>query len=268
MKEAGKKKVELKQSFATEKIKELEVNNESWDIEFKRAESAKITIRAKGKQKDKKKAPVTIEQDGNKIIVNQKDQKGGIPGFTFGKAGTITIFIPKSGINALTLNNSDGDIKMKDVAAENIVISNDAGSEKIEGLSSHKGTFTSKDGEVSMKQSSIKELTMTSAAGGTYLTGVTSPKMTITSTDGEVSVKDTEEAESLSIETKSGDITVSYKDAPRSLALTANSDSSDITVDLDGFMETKDTQKGKDGTIGDAANKVALLSKNGVINVN
>ncbi|GIN88488.1 hypothetical protein J6TS2_48740 [Heyndrickxia sporothermodurans] len=263
--EAEKKKVEIKKSFAVEEIEEVEINNESWDIEFNNTESSKIIIAANGKQLDKKNDPVTIQNDGNKIIVNQQDQKGGIPGFSFGKKGTISISIPNNGVHTITLNNSDGDIKLKDITTKNIVISNDAGSEKIEGLSADKAKFTSKDGELNLKQSSLKDLTIASAAGDTYLTGVTSTKMTITSTDGEVSVKDTKEGESLLIETKSGDINVLYREAPRSLSLAANSDSSDITVDLDHYIEKKNTKKSKEGSIGDSTNKVELLSKSGVI---
>lgn len=197
----------------------------------------KITIEVEGKQKDKKNDPVTITNDGKKIEVNQKDQKGIFEGFSFGKKGTIYISIPNNEVDTITLNNSFGDIKMNDVTTKNIVISNDSGAEKIEGLSAVKGKFTSKDGELSLKDSSLKELTVDSNTGDNYLTSVTSPKMKITSTDGEVSIKGVKEGKSLFVETKSGDISVSYKKAPTSLKLTANSDSSDITVDLDSFKK-------------------------------
>ncbi|MGE8203612.1 DUF4097 family beta strand repeat-containing protein [Heyndrickxia sp. NPDC080065] len=267
IKDVGKKNVEIKKSFAVDRINEIEINNESWDVEFKHTESKKITIAAEGKQLDKEKDPVTIENDGNKIIVKQQDKKGGRQGFSFGKKGTILISIPQNGVDTITLNNSDGDIKMKDVTTKNIVILNEAGSEKIEGLSADKGKFTSKDGEVQLNHSSLKELTVDSTAGDIYMKSVISPKMKITSTDGEVSIKDTKEGESLFIETKSGDITVTYKEAPTSLTLTANSDSSDITVALDHFNRKNNTEKSKEGSIGDGANKVELLSKNGIINV-
>lgn len=265
MKDAEKKNVEIKKSFAVDHIEEVEINNESWDVEFKHTESNKITIAVIGKQLDKEKEPVTIENDGNKIIVNQQDKKGGIQGFSFGKKGTISISIPQKGVDTITLNNSDGDIKLNDVTTKNIVITNDSGSEKMKGLSAEKGRFTSKNGELRLSNSSFNELTISSTSGDNYVTSVTSPKMKITSTDGEVSVKDIKEGKSLLVETKSGDITVSYKEAPTSLSLTANSDSSDITVDLNGFKKKKDTEKSKEGTIGGAANKVELLSKNGTL---
>lgn len=266
IKEVGGKRFEKENSFEADSIKEIEINNESWDIEFKNTESKKITISVEGKQQDKKDDPVTMKQNGKKIVVNQQDQ--GIEGFSFGKKGTIYISIPKDEVDAIIVNNKFGDIKMNNVTTKNVVISNDSGTEKIEGLSADKGKFTSKDGELRLKDSSLKELTVASTTGDSYLTSVISPKMKITSTDGEVSIKDTKEGKSLLVETKSGDITVSYNEAPTSLTLAANSDSSDITVNLDGFKKRQQTKKSKEGTIGDGLNKLGLLSKHGTINVN
>ncbi|MFD3448999.1 DUF4097 domain-containing protein [Microbacteriaceae bacterium 4G12] len=257
-----------KKSFEVDRIEEIEINNESWDIEFQNTEANQIKIEAEGKQKDKKKIPVTIINDGKKIVVNQKDLKGAFEGFNFGKKGTIYISIPKNEVDAITLNNKFGDIKMNGIATKNIVISNDSGAEKMEGLSADTGKLTSKDGELSLKDSSFKELTVASTTGDNYITSVTSPKMRITSTDGEVAIKDIKEGKLLFVKTKSGDIAVSYKEAPTSLMLTANSHSSDITVNLNHFKKKTNTEKSKEGTIGDASNKVEVFSKDGTIHIN
>lgn len=260
----GTDSFQKEKSFDSAIIEEIEINNESWNIVLKHTESKRITITAEGKQKDKKSDPVTIENKGNKIVVNQLGEKEGLQGFSFGKSGTISISIPDNEIETITLSNSNGDIAMKNIATNTLVVSNDSGSETITGLSAEKGRFTSKDGELKLENSSFKELIVASKAGDSYITSVTSPKMKITSTDGEVSVKDAEEGESLFVETKSGDITVSYKTAPTSLQFTANSDSADITVGLDN-KEIKNTEKSKEGRIGDASNKVKLLSTYGTI---
>ncbi|MFJ8529848.1 DUF4097 family beta strand repeat-containing protein [Bacillus sp. NPDC094106] len=269
LKEVRVKSFEKETSFTVDSVEEIEVNNENWNVEFKNAESKKVTISAEGKQKDKKNDPVTVKNDGKKIIVNQQDQKGGfIEGFSFGKKGTIYISIPKNEVDTIILHNRSGDIKMNDVTTKNIVLSNVSGSEKIEGLSAEKGTFTSQAGELSVKDSSLKELSVSSTTGDNYITNVTTPKMKVTSTDGEVSIKDIKEGKSLLVETESGDIGVSYKEAPTSLMLTANSNSSDITVNLNELKKKTNTEKSKEGTIGDASNKVELLSKKGTININ
>ncbi|TQR20512.1 DUF4097 domain-containing protein [Psychrobacillus vulpis] len=268
VKEVEAKSFEKENSFEVGNIEEVEINNESWNIEVKNTKSQKIKISVEGKQK-KKKDPVTIKNDGKKIVVNQQDQEGGLMGgFTFGKKGTIYISIPKNKIDKITINNSFGDVKMNDIMAKNIVVLNDSGFEKIEGLYADSGKFTSKDGELTLKNSTFKKLTVASTNGENYIARVTSPKMKVTSTDGEVSIKDIKEGKSLFVKTKSGDITVSYKEAPTSLLLTARSDSSDITVDLDGFKEKMNTEKSKEGTIGNASNKLELVSKDGTININ
>ncbi|MGE6365413.1 DUF4097 family beta strand repeat-containing protein [Bacillus paramycoides] len=268
LKGVGAKSFEKENSFEVDRIEEIEINKESWNIEIKNTKSKKITIAVEGKQEDKKKDPVTIKDDEKKIVVNQKDQKGGFfEGFSFGKKGTIYISIPEDGIDTITMKNSSGDIKMNDVTTKNLVISNGSGTGKIEGLSANKGKFISKDGEFSLKNSSLKELNIASTTGDNYITNVNSPEIKVTSKDGEVSIKDIKEGKSLFVETKSGDIAVSYKKAPTSLAFTANSDSSDITVNLDGFKKRKNTGNLIEGMIGNGTNKVELLSRKGVINV-
>ncbi|PEX86964.1 DUF4097 family beta strand repeat-containing protein [Bacillus cereus] len=268
LKGVGAKSFEKENFFEVDRIEEIEINKESWNIEIKNTKSKKITIAVEGKQEDKKKDPVTIKDDEKKIVVNQKDQKGGFfEGFSFGKKGTIYISIPEDGIDTITMKNSSGDIKMNDVTTKNLVISNGSGTGKIEGLSANKGEFISKDGELSLKNSSLKELNIASNTGDNYITNVNSPEIKVTSKDGEVSIKDIKEGKSLFVETKSGDIAVSYKKAPTSLAFTANSDSSDITVNLDGFKKRKNTGNLIEGMIGNGTNKVELLSRKGVINV-
>lgn len=262
----GKQSYSHETSFETNRLEEIEIHNESWDIEFKHTDSPNITIACEGKRQENKSDPVTITPDGNKIVVTQQDQ-GGMGGITFGKKGTIYISIPDHEVDTITLNNDAGDIKMKNVAVQNILITNDSGSQNIEGLSADKGEFTSKDGEFILKDSSLNELTVKSSSGDSYITGVTSSEMTITSIDGEVSVKGTEEGKLLRVETKSGDIAVSYKAPPASLKLTASSDSLDINVGLDGLTEQQSTEKSMEGTIGDAANTLELISHAGTITV-
>ncbi|WP_263705543.1 DUF4097 domain-containing protein [Shouchella tritolerans] len=256
----------IDESFDSAGIEEIEINNESWDVELKQAESKQLTITAEGTQKNKK-YPVTIEKQGNKMTIQQSDETGGSRGFSFGKNGTISVSIPDNEVNTITVSNNNGDIEMKNIATTNLIVTNGSGSERVAGISAEKGQFTSIDGELNVENSSLQEVIVASEAGDSYITNVTSTKMNITSTDGEVAVKEATEEEALFVETKSGDITVSYKEAPASLQLTAQSESADITVGLANMKETKSTDKLKEGTIGDASHTVELLSTHGTINI-
>ncbi len=83
-------------SFEINNIKEIEVDNENWDIEFKSTEANKIVISAQGKRLDKEVDPVEIEQAGNKVIVKQKQKATRFfNGFTFRKKNSICIAIPE-----------------------------------------------------------------------------------------------------------------------------------------------------------------------------
>lgn len=61
-------------SFDINNIKEIEVDNENWNIEFKSTDANKIVISAQGQQTDKEIDPVKIENDENKIVIKQKQK--------------------------------------------------------------------------------------------------------------------------------------------------------------------------------------------------
>ncbi|KXY30123.1 hypothetical protein AT269_25315 [Bacillus cereus] len=253
-------------SFEINNIKEIEVDNENWDIEFKSTDANKIVISAQGKRVDKEIDPVEIEHEGNKVVIKQKQKATRFfNGFTFRKKNSISIAIPKKEIDKIVLNNKSGDVKISDIAVKNIVTKSKSGDEMIVGLSAEKGEFISQSGELVLKDSSVQELNIKSTTGDNYITNVSNSNMNITSTSGEVLLKDMKEGKSLFVETKSGDIGVRYKGVPASLKLTAKGNSADIMVNVNGLKKDKNTEKIKEGTIGDAKNKVEILSETGVI---
>ncbi|EOQ26135.1 DUF4097 family beta strand repeat-containing protein [Bacillus cereus group sp. RP37] len=252
-------------SFEINHIKEIEVDNENWDIEFKSTDANKIVISAQGQQVDKID-PVKIENDENKIVIKQKQKVTKFfNGFTFRKKNSISITVPKKEIDKIVLNNKSGDVKIRDIVVKSIVTKGKSGDEMIVGLSAEKGEFTSESGDLMLKDSSLQEVNITSTTGDNYVKNVKNENMNITSTSGEVLLKDMTEGKSLFVETKSGDIGVRYKGVPASLKLTAKSNSADIIVNVDGLKKDKNTEKIKEGTIGDAKNEVKILSKTGAI---
>ncbi|MBG9829001.1 DUF4097 family beta strand repeat-containing protein [Bacillus sp. FSL M8-0063] len=261
-----RKDFKKEKSFEINHIKEIEVDNENWDIEFKSTDANKIVISAQGKRVDKEIDPIEIEQAGNKVIVKQKQKVTRFfNGFTFRKKNSICIAIPKKEIDKIVLNNKSGDVKISDIEVKNIVTESESGDEMVVGLSAEKGEFISQSGELAVKDSSVQELNIKSTTGDNYITSVSNSNINITSTYGEVLLKDMKEGKSLFVETKSGDIGVRYKGVPTSLKLTAKSNSSDVMVNVNGLKKDKNTEKIKAGTIGDAKNEVKILSKTGAI---
>jgi DUF4097 and DUF4098 domain-containing protein YvlB len=256
-------------SFEINDIKEIEVDNENWDIEFKSTDANKIVISAQGQRADKDLDPVEIEHEGNKVVIKQKQKMNRFfNGFTFRKKNSISIAIPKKEIDKIVLNNKSGDVKISDIEVKNIVTKSESGDEMVVGLSAEKGEFISQSGELAVKDSSVQELNIKSTTGDNYITNVSNSNMNITSTSGEVLLKDMKEGKSLFVETKSGDIGVRYKGVPTSLKLMAKSNSSDIMVNVNGLKKDKNTEKVKKGTIGDAKNEVKILSETGAIYIN
>ncbi|HDR4602042.1 TPA: DUF4097 family beta strand repeat protein [Bacillus cereus] len=253
-------------SFEINNIKEIEVDNENWNIEFKSTDANKIVISAQGEQVDKEIDPVKIENDENKIVIKQKQKMDRFfNGFTFRKKNSICIAIPKKEIDKIVVDNKSGDVKIRDIVVKNIVTKGKSGDGMIVGLSAEKGEFISQSGELVVKGSSVQELNIKSTTGDNYITNVSNSNMNIISTSGEVLLKGMTEGKSLFIETKSGDIGVRYKGVPASLKLMAKSNSADVIVDLKGLKKDKNTEKIKVGTIGDAKNEAKILSETGVI---
>ncbi|QKE09417.1 DUF4097 family beta strand repeat-containing protein [Bacillus cereus] len=253
-------------SFEINNIKEIEVDNENWNIEFKSTDANKIVISAQGEQVDKKIDPVKIENDENKIVIKQKQKMDRFfNGFTFRKKNSICIAIPKKEIDKIVVDNKSGDVKIRDIVVKNIVTKGKSGDGMIVGLSAEKGEFISQSGELVVKGSSVQELNIKSTTGDNYITNVSNSNMNIISTSREVLLKDMTEGKSLFIETKSGDIGVRYKGVPASLKLMAKSNLADVIVDLKGLKKDKNTEKIKVGTIGDAKNEAKILSETGVI---
>ncbi|MBR9697097.1 hypothetical protein CWB30_19110 [Bacillus cereus] len=253
-------------SFEINNIKEIEVDNENWNIELKSTDANKIVISAQGEQVDKKIDPVKIENDENKIVIKQKQKMDRFfNGFTFRKKNSICIAIPKKEIDKIVVDNKSGDVKIRDIVVKNIVTKGKSGDGMIVGLSAEKGEFISQSGELVVKDSSVQELNIKSTTGDNYITNVSNSNMNIISTSGEVLLKDMTEGKSLFIETKSGDIGVRYKGVPASLKLMAKSNLADVIVDLKGLKKDKNTEKIKVGTIGDAKNEAKILSETGVI---
>ncbi|MEG7876230.1 DUF4097 family beta strand repeat protein [Bacillus cereus group sp. Sample62] len=253
-------------SFEINNIKEIEVDNENWNIEFKSTDANKIVISAQGQQVDKEIDPVKIENVENKIVIKQKQKVTKFfNGFTFRKKNSICIAIPREEIDKIVVNNKSGDVKINDIVVKSIVTKGKSGDGMITGLSVEKGEFISESGDLMLKDSSLQEVNITSTAGDNYVKNVKNENMNITSTSGEVLLKDMKEGKSLFVETKSGDIGVRYKGVPTSLKLTAKSNSSDVMVNVKGLKIDKNTEKIKVGTIGDAKNEAKILSETGVI---
>ena len=68
-------KILREKSFEINNIKEIEVDNENWDIEFKSTDANKIVISVQGEQVDKEIDPVKIENDENKIVIKQNKRQ-------------------------------------------------------------------------------------------------------------------------------------------------------------------------------------------------
>ncbi|HEY4392162.1 MAG TPA: DUF4097 family beta strand repeat-containing protein [Paenibacillus sp.] len=226
----GSQKVEIVKQIPADEIQYIEIFNDSWDVEVKPSTDNQVHVDIKGKQKDKKKIPVTVTHQDHKLIIQQTKQMGGaFSAFTWGKEGAIQISIPQNAVEQVALTSDDGDIH-------------------IHGLS-------------------LPRLMVQDRAGYVKLNEVEADVLTAFSKTGDIVLKRVDEQGEMNIETETGDIQVVYQTAPSSLKLEVENIKGDTTVHLENLSHTTNTEKEISGIIGAGENAITVRSRSGNIDI-
>lgn len=253
---------------AGNKVKQINVKTESWNIEMGESDSSEVEVAVEGKQRDKKKVPVILKQQDHQLVIKQKDQKKGMfGGFSFGVEGTISIKVPKEQLEELTIQNDSGDLALDHISVDALNIDNQDGMLEIKGLTATSGDIQSNDGDASIKDSSIKNLTLHTVSGDLVVDDVSSETTKVLSKDGEVVFRNAVEGKRLSIESSTGDVNVSYKKVPTSLSVSAHTGSKDLEIGLEKFKLKKETKENKVGLLGKGENSLKVKSEKGAVSI-
>jgi DUF4097 and DUF4098 domain-containing protein YvlB len=244
----SKQEKNLTHDFSLEKVKKININNNSWDLLFKSSQDNQIHVETSSKD-DKSEKPIDIGLENGALNITQNDDSSNFKdGFTFGSRNKVMVYLPKDLSSPVNVENKNGDITIQNVSISDLKLTNSSD-------------------DITIKDSSIKKLQAESKSGGLYITNVSDNEIYVSTGSGDIVFKDFTEHQASDIKTGSGDISVSYKTKPTSLKLSVTSNSKDISVHLDDLKLEEDTKGKKEGTIGVGNNSLKADSNTGAINI-
>ena len=133
--------------------------------------------------------------------------------FSFGKT-EITVYLPETEYEALSVKASTGDITVRDTNASDLKIALSTGDVSLSGMKTGKATVTSSTGDISLKSISASgDIALTASTGNASVTDVTvSGELSIMRSTGNVTLTNTQ-ADTFTVETDTGNVRFSASDA-------------------------------------------------------
>lgn len=121
-------KVDSEKEFSTNDISEIVINNSSWNLKILASSDDKIHVSYDGKIEDGV-SNIQILQNESQLVIQQDttSSKNIATQFSFGKAGKITLYIPKNTVLPLDINNGSGDMEIEAVNLSDFTMENDSG---------------------------------------------------------------------------------------------------------------------------------------------
>ncbi len=250
--------------FSVDDIAEIDMDVSSWDVRVLASSDDGIHVEHEGKVGDKDS--VQVQQEDDKLLIQQHAAaKNMAEGFSFGREGKITLYIPKEDAVSLDITNGSGDMELETVHIADLSLDNDAGYVSMSGVRIEDAEIGSVSGDIKMTDGSCMGSYIHTGSAYVTFKGVEFCEAAISTESGEVGIKDVEDHESLSVETGSGDITVSYAAPPDDLAYEISSGSDDVTVDFPHDGPAVYTDGCRQGSIGKGQKSLSIVSDSGTV---
>ncbi|MFR8981212.1 DUF4097 family beta strand repeat-containing protein [Catenibacterium sp.] len=187
--------------------------------------------------------------------------------FSFGKAGKITLYIPKNTVLPLDINNGSGDMEIEAVNLSDFTMENDSGYVSMSDLVIENAKIGLDSGDIKITGSSCSDCDIQTKSAYVTVKKTVTKKAAILTDAGEVNISGISDYTSLSIETGSGDITISHETQPDNLSYNVSSGSDDVTMQLQNAKSTTDTAGCKQGSIGKGKCSLSVMSDSGTISI-
>ncbi|QKG83601.1 DUF4097 domain-containing protein [Kroppenstedtia pulmonis] len=238
-----------------EAMPHIDVTLDMFNITIANSPDDQIHVQMQGHQLNKNM--LTINEKNNRFVVKeQQRKKNWQENIRFRSTPTIILQLPKSQSKTLALNVADGDFTIQDLALDTVQVETSAGMVHLKNMFISNAELHTKDGNVTIGKSAIENLTITSNAGDVAVKESTGSAHTIQTVDGQIKMTEATEQPNIQTKSASGDIGIHYKKAPTSLRLTTIAE--DVEITLPKYHK-------KTGMIGDGANMLSAVTKNGVI---
>lgn len=248
----------IEKKVASSGVKEIFVQSDVAKIDITPSSSDQIEATLKGKLTSKHKPVLDVRKDGDKIIIEQREDGNKFFNISFGFSSQIhlQVFVPKKDWQQLKVANSAGSINIHDVSAKTVDLNTDIGSINLTKMNSDQLTIQGSSGSITANEVKSNKIDITSDIGSVDVKQSDS-EMNIESSAGSVYVQQRTLTKPLTIKTDVGSIKVDLDEKPTNAFFEASSDVGSVNI----FGQKSATLFGK----GDL--KIKLTSDSGSIKV-
>ena len=212
---------------------------------------------------------IQILQNESQLVIQQDttSSKNIATQFSFGKAGKITLYIPKDTVLSLDINNGSGDMEIEAINLSDFTMENDSGYVSMSDLVIENAKIGSNSGDIKITGGSCSDCDIQTKSAYVTIKKIFTNETAILTDAGEVNISGISDYTSLFIETGSGDITISHGTQPDNLSYNVSSGSDDVTMQLQNAKATTDTAGCKQGSIGKGKCSLSVMSDSGTISI-
>lgn len=263
----GRDSITPDNEFPAKEVSTLQITADNWNIHIMASSDSAIHVGFDGEGLDKASGPTAVLSEGTLFILQQSDDKEMEDQIALEKKGQITLLLPSSFRQSVTISNGYGDMEIEDITASSLQLENTAGYAVLSGLTTDSLTVSSASGDITVKNGTVAESAVTTASGYVSFDHVSFRDTKIVTKSGEVNLSKIEPDANVNVQTGSGDVSLSWQTAPEDLRFGITSGSKDVTVPWNGADYEKETASCKQGSIGSGQYLLEINSDSGTVAV-
>lgn len=260
----GKNKVNDSNTYSIDKISEIQIDIDTWQLNIMASSDEKAHISFDGNISDNVVEPTALLQD-NILKIAQNNDEELQDQIALGKKGQITIHLPTDCTIPITISNEIGDIEVDSISIKNLQLLNNAGYVTFTNFEADNLKVSSMSGDITVKTSDIDNVDISATSGYIKLSNTTFISSEIATKSGEINMSEISTNTNIHLQTGSGDINLSYKTSPDNLDFSVSSGSKDITIHFNKESYEKETSACRQGITGEGQNKLEINSDNGTV---
>lgn len=260
----GKSKVTDGDTYTIDKISEIQIDIDTWQLNVMASSDEKAHISFDGNVSDDDVKPTALLLDSI-LEIAQKNDEEMQDQIALGKKGQITLYLPTDCTIPIAISNGIGDIEADSISTTNLQLLSNAGYVTFTNFEADNLKVSSTSGDITVKNSDIDNVEISTTSGYVKLSNTTFSGSEIATKSGEINMSEISPNTNINLQTGSGDINLSYQTSPDNLDFAVSSGSKDITTRFNKATYDKETSACRQGMIGEGQNKLEINSDNGTV---
>ncbi|WP_456275184.1 DUF4097 family beta strand repeat-containing protein [Bacillus sp. AK128] len=181
---------------------------------------------------------------------------------------TLDVHLPEKSYHSIDVNSSSGDITLKGMNADHLVLESSSGDINLQDSSAASSiSLEASSGSIEVIDSTSPQFEANASSGDISFKDVEGDIMVNTSS-GEINLDSQEISGDFIAEASSGDVTVNYKEIPSSLAIDFRSSSGEGIINLEGVLYEEKAEDLIIGKIGSGEHIVKIRVSSGDFQLN